>query len=257
MLQNQQSMLVCIPVTAKSLLCKVSAAVPWSNWKTERCRQRHRALGAMLCIHQPGPGWVQLLCSSSSRHGFSEPRGCLVFKSTFRWDLTKSLGAVFLSLSLSDVLCPFSWLGLRCSHINCFCIFGTELIISWDLWCSHRELRPAWSLLRSSTPGASCEQKLGALVLCPLAPCAKRLLRLQRWIVVEPRRVWQGLRIWAQSCTKAAPAVPGEELAPEARALHPRGAAFCSNPGPELFLFVCVDNPQHLCVLCTEMQWYF
>lgn len=202
----------------------------------------------MLCICQAGLGCSQLWCSSRSRHGFAEPSGCLALKSTFRWALAKLPGSVFVSLSLSDVLCPFSWLGLQCSQIKCFCIFGAELIISPYVWGSHRELRPARALLVSSTPrGLPCGANKPELILGanvgsagPVSPgtCAKRLLRLQRCITVEPSRVWEGLWIWAQSCTKTAPAVPGEELAPEARALHPCDAAFSSSPGAELFLFV-------------------
>ena len=181
--------------------------------------------------------------------------------------LAKSLGSVFVSLFLRDVLCPFSWLRPRCSQIKCFCIFGAQLIISLDLWGSHRLLRPARSLLVSSTPrGLPCkankpEPILGAKIGSPgpVSPgtCAKRLLRHQRWIIVEPSRVWQGLWIWAQSCTKAATAVPAEELSPEARALHPLDAAFCSKMGLSCSFLCGVDNPWHLGVLSAELQPYF
>lgn len=73
---------------------------------------------------------------------------------------------------------------------------------------------------------------------------AKTLLKLQRWIIAEPSRVWQELWIGAQSCTKAAPAVPSEELTLGAAALQPRDAAFCSSSELELFSYTapgCAD----------------
>lgn len=58
------------------------------------------------------------------------------------------------------------------------------------------------------------------------------------------KQVWQGLWIEAQSRTKAAPAVPRQELVFRASAIRLHDAAFCSSSELELFSYTapgCAD----------------
>lgn len=86
----------------------------------------------------------------------------------------------------------------------------------------------------------SWEKKNGSAGPVSPGACAKRLLRLQRRgeLLRSHAESGKGCEFELKAAQKAATAVPGEELAPEARGLHLCDAALSSSPGLELFLFV-------------------